>query len=53
MPLEVWRKGQTRKLNVTVAELQEERVAANTPAKPKPQAEVAANRLGIAKQEES
>jgi serine protease Do len=28
--LEVWRKGQTRKLNVTVAELQEERVAAAT-----------------------
>jgi len=45
--LEVWRKGTTKKLNVTVAELQEERVAANAPAKAKPQAEVAANRLGI------
>jgi serine protease Do len=45
--LEVWRKGTTKKLSVTVGELQEDRVAANTPAKPKPQAEVAANRLGI------
>jgi serine protease Do len=45
--LEVWRKGQTRKLNLTVGELQEDRVAANSPSKPKPQAEVAANRLGI------
>jgi serine protease Do len=45
--LEVWRKGATRKLNVTVGELQEDRVAANTPARSKPQAEVAANRLGI------
>jgi len=45
--LEVWRKGATRKLNVTVGELQEERVAANTPARSKPQAEVPANRLGI------
>ena len=46
--LEVWRKGQTRKLNITVAELQEERVAANAPAtRAKPQAEAPANRLGI------
>jgi serine protease Do len=46
--LEVWRKGSTRKLNVTVGELQEERVAANAPAgRSKPQAEAAANRLGI------
>ena len=45
--LEVWRKGGTRKLNVTVGELQEDRVAASTPARSKPQAEVAANRLGI------
>ena len=29
--LEVWRKGQTRKLNITVAELQEDRVAADAP----------------------
>jgi serine protease Do len=45
--LEVWRKGTTRKLNVTVGELPEERVAGSTPAPRKPQAEVAANRLGI------
>src|SRR3954470_16685903 len=45
--LEVWRKGQTKKLNVTVGELQEERVAANAPARAKPAPEVAANRLGI------
>ena len=46
--LDVWRKGQTRKLNITVAELQEDRVAANAPAsRAKPQAEVPANRLGI------
>jgi serine protease Do len=45
--LEVWRKGTTKKLSVTVGELQEERVAANTPSRSKPQAEVAANRLGI------
>jgi serine protease Do len=46
--LDVWRKGQTRKLNITVAELQEDRVAASTPAtRAKPQAEAPANRLGI------
>jgi serine protease Do len=46
--LDVWRKGQTRKLNITVAELQEDRVAANAPAtRAKPQAEAPANRLGI------
>jgi serine protease Do len=46
--MEVWRKGQTKKLTVTVGELQEERVAANAPARgAKPPAEVAANRLGI------
>jgi serine protease Do len=46
--LEVWRKGQMRKLNITVAELQEDRVAANAPAtRAKPQAEAPANRLGI------
>src|SRR3712207_7774966 len=33
--LEVWRKGQTRKLNVTVAELQEERVASRDTPKPR------------------
>jgi serine protease Do len=46
--LDVWRKGQTRKLNITVAELQEDRVAASTPqSRAKPQAEAPANRLGI------
>jgi serine protease Do len=47
--LEVWRKGQTRKLNVTVAELQEDRVASRETPRPKPQAEAPANpnRLGI------
>jgi serine protease Do len=46
--LEVWRKGQTRKLNIAVAELQEDRIAAaTTPGRSKPQAEAPANRLGI------
>src|SRR5687767_11454748 len=46
--LEVWRKGQTRKLHITVAELQEDRVAArDTPGRAKPQSEAPANRLGI------
>lgn len=45
--LEVWRKGQTRKLNITVGELQEERVASRETPKPKAQAEAPANRLGI------
>jgi serine protease Do len=45
--MEVWRKGQTRKLAVTVGELQEDRVAAaDKPRAPK-QAEAPANRLGI------
>jgi serine protease Do len=45
--LEVWRKGSRKSLNITVGELQEERVAArDKPRKPRP-AEVAANRLGI------
>jgi serine protease Do len=43
--LEVWRKGQTRKLNITVAELQDRIAAARPPDKP--QAEAPANRLGI------
>jgi serine protease Do len=48
VPMEVWRKGQTRKLTVTVGELQEDRVASATPARgAKPRAEVEANRLGI------
>jgi serine protease Do len=46
--LEVFRKGQTRKLNITVAELQEDRIASAAPAgRAKPQAEGPANRLGI------
>jgi len=47
--LEVWRKGKTQKLNITVAELQEDRVAsADRPgSRAKPQAEAPANRLGI------
>jgi serine protease Do len=45
--VEVWRKGQKRNLNITVAELQEERIAArDTPRAPKP-AVAEANRLGI------
>jgi serine protease Do len=45
--LEVWRKGQTRKLNVTVGELQEDRIASRDAPRAKPQAETPANRLGI------
>ena len=45
--MEVWRKGATRTLNVTVGELQEDRIAAReTPKERKPGAS-AANRLGI------
>jgi len=47
VPLEVWRKGQTRKLTITVGELQEERVAAADKPRPQKQAEAQANRLGI------
>ncbi len=46
--LEVWRKGKTQKLSITVAELQEDRIAAATPSgRDKPKAEAPANRLGI------
>jgi serine protease Do len=46
--IEVWRKGKTQKLNITVAELQEDRVASTEkPGRSKPQAEAPANRLGI------
>jgi serine protease Do len=45
--LEVWRKGQTKKLAVTVGELQEDRVASRDTPRPKPVAEAPANRLGI------
>jgi serine protease Do len=46
--LEVWRKGKTQKLNITVAELQEDRIASAAPSgREKPKAEAPANRLGI------
>ena len=45
--LEVWRKGQTRKLSITVGELQEDRIASNEAPRAKPQAEAPPNRLGI------
>ncbi len=45
--VEVWRKGNKRNLNITVAELQEERVAARDTPRSKPAVEVQANRLGI------
>jgi serine protease Do len=45
--LEVWRKGKTQKLSITVAELQEDRVASRDAPAAKPKAEAPANRLGI------
>jgi serine protease Do len=45
--LEVWRKGGTRPLSITVGELQEERLAARDAPRAQKPAEVAANRLGI------
>ncbi|MEK6246001.1 MAG: DegQ family serine endoprotease [Pseudomonadota bacterium] len=45
--LEVWRKGATRNLSLTVAELQEERVASRDTPRAQKSAELAANRLGI------
>ena len=45
--VEVWRKGASRKLNITVGELQEDRVASRDTPRSKPQPEVLANRLGI------
>jgi serine protease Do len=45
--LEVWRRGQARKLAITVAEMPEDRVAGSAPPRSKPQAEAPANRLGI------
>jgi serine protease Do len=47
VPVEVWRKGATKKLTITVGELQEDRVAAADKPKPQKQAEAQANRLGI------
>jgi serine protease Do len=45
--VEVWRKGATRSLAITVGELQEERLAARDAPRAQKPAEVAANRLGI------
>ena len=47
VPVEVWRKGATKKLSITVGELQEDRVAAADKPKPQAKAEAQANRLGI------
>jgi serine protease Do len=47
VPLEVWRRGQTRRLTVTVGELPEDRIAGAERARPQKQAEAQANRLGI------
>ncbi len=47
VPLEVWRKGQTKKLTVSVAELVEDRVAAAGKPKAAKPAAAQANRLGI------
>ena len=47
VPVEVWRKGATRNLSVTVGELQEDRVAAREPPRGQKSTEQAANRLGI------
>jgi serine protease Do len=47
VPLEVWRKGATRKLNVGVGELIEDRVAAADRPRPPKAAPAQANRLGI------
>ena len=44
--MEVWRKGATREVSVTVGELPEDRVATRDKGKPKP-TEQAANRLGL------
>jgi serine protease Do len=45
--LEVWRKGTTRSMTLTVGELQEERVASRETPRPAKPAELAANRLGL------
>jgi serine protease Do len=47
VPLEVWRRGQTKKLSVTVAELVEDRVAAAGKPKAGKPPVAQANRLGI------
>ncbi len=46
--MQVWRKGQTRDITVTVGEIPDERVATARSTRPgAPKAEVAANRLGL------
>jgi serine protease Do len=45
--LEVWRKGGTRNLTITVGEWEEARVAGREPQKPQRQTAAAANRLGL------
>ena len=45
--VEVWRKGVTKKLTLTVGELQEDRVASADKPRPQKPAEAQANRLGI------
>jgi serine protease Do len=45
--IEVWRKGAAKTLSLTVAELQEDRVAMRDSQRAQKPAEVAANRLGI------
>jgi serine protease Do len=48
VPMQVWRKGQTRDVSVTVGEIPDDRIAAARGTKPgAPKAEVAANRLGL------
>jgi len=45
--LQVWRKGSTKELTVTVAEIPSEKVASSRESKRPKRAEVAANRLGL------
>ena len=47
VPVEIWRNGASRTLNITVGELQEDKVAALEPPPEQKPAEVAPNRLGI------
>ncbi|HEX4928578.1 MAG TPA: DegQ family serine endoprotease [Burkholderiales bacterium] len=47
VPLEVWRKGATKQLAITVGELVEDRVAAAERPRPAKPAQAQANRLGI------
>ena len=47
VPLEVWRKAGTKKMQITVGELQEDRVAAAEKPRPQKSEQAQANRLGI------